>query len=96
MRKTLADALATGRKEALGWSWREALGKAREATIDYDPGTEDFRNEQARKMADQIMAKVKVNLTANPDITAIALRMIGEELPRALIEEWQEDTRRGR
>ena len=44
-------------------------------------------------MADQIMAKVKINLTANPDITAIALRMISEELPRALIEEWQEETK---
>ena len=91
MRRTLADALAKGRKEALDWSWREALGKAREETIDYDPGTEDFRNEQARKMADQIMAKVSINLTANPDITAIALRMISEELPRALLEEWEEE-----
>ena len=42
-------------------------------------------------MADQIMAKVGMNLTANPDITAMALRMISEELPRALIEEWEEE-----
>ena len=39
-------------------------------------------------MADQIMSKVGMNLTANPDITALALTMISEELPRALIEEW--------
>jgi hypothetical protein len=44
-------------------------------------------------MADQIMAKVKMNLTANPDITAIGLRMISEELARALIEEWEEETK---
>lgn len=93
MRRTLIDALDKGRTEALGWSWREALGKVREETVEYKPGTDDFRNEHARKMADQIMAKVSMNLTANPDITAIALRMISEELPRALIEEWQEETK---
>jgi hypothetical protein len=32
-----------------------------------------------------------VNLTANPDITARALQMISEELPRALIEEWAQE-----
>ena len=37
------------------------------------------------------MSKVGINLTANPDITAKALAMISEELPRALIEEWQEE-----
>jgi hypothetical protein len=37
------------------------------------------------------MSKVHINLTANPDITAKALAMISEELPRALIEEWQEE-----
>ena len=31
------------------------------------------------------------NITANPDITALALTMISEELPRALIEEWSEE-----
>jgi hypothetical protein len=43
-------------------------------------------------MADEIMAEVGMNLTANPDITAMALRMISAELPRALIEEWEEET----
>lgn len=47
------------------------------------------RDEHARKMADQIMSKVKMNLTANPDVTALALAMISEQLPRALIEEWE-------
>jgi hypothetical protein len=42
-------------------------------------------------MADQIMSKVHMNLTANPDITAMALAMISEALPRALIEHWEED-----
>jgi hypothetical protein len=39
------------------------------------------------------MSKVKINLTANPDITARALSMISEQLPPALIEEWMEQVR---
>jgi hypothetical protein len=69
------------------WSWPETLQRLKDKTEPYEPG-EEFRNEHARRMADQIMSKVKMNLTANPDITAMALRMISEQLPRALIEEW--------
>ena len=58
---------------------------------DYQPGTDEYRDEYARKMADQIMAKVSMNLTANPDITARALAMISDGLPHALIEEWSSD-----
>ena len=36
------------------------------------------------------MSAVGTNLTANPDITAIALHMISEALPPALITEWEE------
>ncbi len=59
-------------------------------TTDYQPGTDDYRDKYARKMADQIMSKVSMNLTANPDITAKALAMISEGLPHSLIEEWSE------
>ncbi len=77
--------------KAFEWSWGETLGKAREEGTDYQPGSDDFRDEHARKLADQIMSKVHINLIANPDITARALAMISEELPRALIEEWEEE-----
>jgi ParB-like chromosome segregation protein Spo0J len=71
-------------------SWKESLRTQRDKAGEYEPG-EEFRNEHARKMADQIMSKVRMNLTANPDITAMALRMISEQLPRALIEEWEQE-----
>ena len=77
--------------QASEWSWGDTLGKIRDSQADYRPGSDEFRNEHARKMADQIMSKVGLNLTANPDITAMALAMISEELPRALIEEWEEE-----
>jgi hypothetical protein len=76
--------------KAVDWSWAETLGKQRDEEADYRPGTDDFRDQYARKLADQIMSKVSINPTANLDITARALAMISEELPRALIEEWQE------
>jgi len=93
MGSLLKRELDKGHEDAFKWSWSRMLDKARNETSFYDPGTEGFLNQQARKMADEIMAKVGMNLTANPDITAIALRMISEELPRALIEEWRDEIR---
>jgi ParB-like nuclease domain len=84
MQATLRD-----NPEAFDWSWGKTLGQIRDQETEYRPGSDDFRDEHARKLADQIMSKVRINLTANPDITARALAMISEELPRALIEEWQ-------
>jgi hypothetical protein len=84
MRATLRD-----HPDAREWSWGKTLGELQNVGKDYTPGSDEFRDEHARKIADQIMAKVGMNLTANPDITARALEMISEELPRALIEEWQ-------
>lgn len=75
--------------EASEWSWARTLMNAQERDNDYQLDSDEFRNEHARKMADQIMAKVRMNLTANTDITAMALAMISEQLPRALIEEWE-------
>lgn len=80
-------------KDPKAWasSWVTTLQNARDQETDYQPGSDEFRYEHARKMADQIMSKVHMNLTQNPDITAMALGMISEELPRALIEEWTEE-----
>jgi hypothetical protein len=72
-------------------SWVEALRQSANPEEEYLPGSDEFRDEHARKLADQIMSKVHINLTANPDITARALAMISEALPRALIEYWEED-----
>ena len=77
--------------EAREWSWGKTLGDIVNEGRDYNPGSDEFRDEHARKMADQIMSKVRMNLTANPDVTAMALAMISEQLPRALIEEWEEE-----
>jgi hypothetical protein len=80
-------------KDPKAWtqSWNDTLLDAQNNERDYQPGSDEFRSEYASKMADQIMAKVGMNLTENPDITAMALSMISEELPRALIEEWTQE-----
>lgn len=86
MQATLRD-----HPEAREWSWVETLRNAVNEEGEYSPGSDEFRDEHARKLADQIMSKVHINLTANPDITARALAMISEALPRALIEHWEQD-----
>jgi hypothetical protein len=89
MQKMLKTALLKT-PEARNWSWGEMQRKALDEKADYQPGSDEFRSEQARRLADQIMSAVGTNLTANPDITAIALHMISEALPPALIAEWEE------
>jgi hypothetical protein len=86
LRKALVDD-----KDASKLRWTQMLRNMEERTARGRGGDDDFRDEWARRLADQIMAKVGTNLTANPDITAMALRMISEQLPRALIEEWMEE-----
>lgn len=75
-------------KDASKLRWTQMLQNMGERAALGRGGDDDPRDEWARRLADQIMAKVGTNLTANPDITAMALRMISEQLPRALIEEW--------
>jgi hypothetical protein len=79
--------------DAGDWSWGRTLGKLQDKTTNYEAGSSEFREEAARKLAEQIMKSVGTNLTANPDIAALALSMISEELPRALIEEWTSEVR---
>ncbi len=85
------QAILREHRKAREWSWGKTLEKIVNAERVYKPGSDEFRDEHARKMAEQIMSKVGMNLTANPDITAKALAMISEELPRALIDEWEEE-----
>jgi ParB-like chromosome segregation protein Spo0J len=50
---------------------------------------EDWREAEARKLVDAIVnAKLGTRLTKNTDITAIALAMLNEGLPQALMAEW--------
>ena len=85
------QALLRANPEARDWSWGKTLGQAQSGEADYLPGSDEFRDEYARKLADQIMSKVGVKFIQNPDITAKALAMISEGLPRALIEEWNDE-----
>jgi hypothetical protein len=72
-------------------TWTQMQRNSRDQSTGYQTGGEGFRDEWARKLADQIMAAVGTNLTEHPDITAMALRMISEALPTALIEEWMDE-----
>jgi hypothetical protein len=78
------------RSNPFDWSWGEIQRKAKDED-DTDFDSEEFCEAQARKLAHEIVTKVSVNLVGNPDVTARALRMISEHLPRVLIEEWIED-----
>ena len=54
--------------EAREWSWGKTLGEIQNVGKDYEPGSDEFRDEHARKMADQIMAKVRMSLLPIPTL----------------------------
>ena len=79
--------------DAWDWSWARTLGNLKNTDEKYEPGSDEFRDAYARKLAEQIKSKIGMNLIKNPDITAKALAMISEALPRALIEEWSDEAK---
>jgi len=76
--------IAREHPEARAGTWKEAL---RSDWGTRDKPIEDWKQEKARKMAEQMLKNVGP-LFKEVDITAIALEMVSPELPRKLIEEW--------
>lgn len=67
------------------WTKAQTLLKGREDAFD----SEAWIEAEAQKMVDRLRkANLGPNLTKQPEITARALRLISDNLPRALIEEW--------
>jgi hypothetical protein len=70
-------------------SWNSARMKAN--GLPENRELEDWREAEAQKLVDAIgNAKLGTRLTKNPDITAIALAKLNEDLPAALVAEWTE------
>ncbi|WP_158091530.1 ParB N-terminal domain-containing protein [Bradyrhizobium canariense] len=69
----------------LTWRAARALHKGEEPSFDRD----EWVDVQAQKLVELLRkANLGVNLTKDAEITARALRLISDGLPRALIEEW--------
>jgi ParB-like nuclease domain len=75
--------------QALNWS--QAQMRAKGITEDKEHG--DWLEVEADKLvADIVRAKLGGRLTKAPDITALALSKLNEDLPAALVEMWREET----
>jgi len=99
-KQAIADATTVGKRtvanmrriareypDAREGTWKEALRRdwaKREKSI------EDWKQEKARKMAEQMVKNVGP-LFKDAEITAMALEMVSPELPKRLIEEWLGD-----
>lgn len=66
--------------------WSRAKRHHLESSDDFDH--DDWVDQAAQKMAEQIMKNVGPNLTKRPDVLALALQKINEKIPRELIYEW--------
>jgi len=78
-------------KAAEHTSWRNALWsytRRLEIADDDNDRKIDWREEKAQKLAQQLIKNVGVDFVRGTDITARALEIIDEALPRALVSEW--------
>jgi hypothetical protein len=82
MAKVLRD-----KPEAAKYPWRRA--RAYEFGSDtMETNNRDWWEEKAQKLAKQLVKNVGVGFVRDTDITARALEIVNDELPRALIYEW--------
>jgi hypothetical protein len=67
-------------------SWAQARMAVAGIEIEVD---DEWKQKEAQKMVDALLkAKIGQGLMKHPDITAMALAMINERLPRTLVWEW--------
>jgi ParB-like chromosome segregation protein Spo0J len=77
--------------DIVGLSWNSARLRAN-GRDEEQPELEDWLEAEATKLVDDIVrCKLGGRLTKNPDITALALAKLNEDLPAALIEYWQDE-----
>ncbi|MGH6708835.1 MAG: hypothetical protein ACREEK_07670 [Bradyrhizobium sp.] len=75
---------------ALTWPQARALRAGIESSTDFDEMT--WKEKKAEEVADLIRRhNAEIGLLADPEITAMALRMLSSSLPETLIEEWAGD-----
>lgn len=74
--------------ESINMSWYEARSRQHESSEDFDH--DDWLEQKAHKMAEQIMKNVGPDLPRRPDVLALALEKIDASIPKALVQEWPE------
>jgi ParB-like chromosome segregation protein Spo0J len=73
-------------KDAAELSWARARMAIAGIEIEVD---DEWKQKEAQKLVDALLkAKIGQGLMKHPDITAMALAMINERLPRTLVWEW--------
>jgi hypothetical protein len=88
---TMAKVLREHPKVLDETSWRRAWSAYQMQLVpDSDARHEDWQEEKAQKLAKQLIKNVGVGFVRDPDITARALEIIDENLPKALVYEWLE------
>lgn len=76
-------------KEALAdLAWFEVKRMAWKQDDDFD--YDEYALKRATKLAKEFTHKSSVHLADNPDILALALELISDRIPRALVERWPE------
>jgi len=87
---TMAKVLREHPTMAAETSWRRAWSDyQRQLVPENDTGrNDDWREKKAQKLAKQMIKNVGVGFVRDTDITARALEIIDENLPKALIYEW--------
>jgi hypothetical protein len=83
---TLKDLQERGEDtDGLTWSQASMMRKGRQPEAPVD----NWLEEKAQKMAGEL-AKAKVNWKREPEVTALALEMLYDGLPQALMRQWAE------
>jgi hypothetical protein len=91
--KRMARALRKLGDDALGMTWAEVRRRNFQEDLDAmdDEGKDTWKKEKARKLADYLVQGP--SLSKDPEITAMALKMVSETLPATLVDQWHEEAR---
>ncbi len=84
MRKALE---CHGREALADLSWFEVKKMSWDQGEEFD--YDEYALKKARKLAEELTKKSSVHFANNPDILALALEIISDRLPRALVEQWR-------
>ena len=74
-------------KELEGLSWRQAQAKLKETEEEQSFDEDSWLEERAQNLANDI-ARAKLHLSKNIEVTALALEMLDPGLPEALMAHW--------
>jgi hypothetical protein len=91
--KDLSERKGADRDDLMKLTWTQARPLWEGKTMDTDSfDRDDWKQQKAQEVVDLIRRhNVAKGLLDDPEVTALALRMLSENLPERLIEEWAGD-----